>query len=591
MFETKKNIFPPDTLVLTQRLWNDWVCHYWKKIVIIMIFIAIIAVTTGLYPLAIDWGFETFAAKNKAAVYMVPIFAIVITSLKAGALYGQAVVTNIVMTSITRDFQSALYKHLIDSDQAQLDAKSSAALTARFTTDIGFIRLALERFVKSFIRDVLTIIILFVAMLYLDWQLALLVLFVFPIAILPMSKIGRRLRRITTSTQEEIGHMTALVYESLSGVRLAKTYGLESYLKERADQSFHRIRHLGNIAANQRARVQPTMELLGGLAVAGVAALIGWRIVNGHSSIGEFTGFLSALLLAAQPLNSLGNLSAILQEGLAACHRVFSLLDQAPTVTDRGGAFELKIKNATIRFERAEFHYAETKSGLNGIDLTLPGGSVTAFVGRSGAGKSTLFNLVPRLYDVTAGRVLIDEQDIREVSLRSLRDKIAMVSQDVVIFDDTICANIRFGRQDASDEEIIAAAKAAHAHHFITALPDGYDTIVGDRGARFSGGERQRIAIARAILRNAPILLLDEATSALDAESEQAVQDALKNLLKGRTTLIIAHRLSTVRDADQIIVLDKGQVAEIGPHENLISRKGLYAHLHRIQFRHEKDEI
>jgi subfamily B ATP-binding cassette protein MsbA len=377
--------------------------------------------------------------------------------------------------------------------------------------------------------------------------------------------------------------MASLITESLAGTRIAKTYGLERYLKSKAAKTFDDVRDLKMKAANARGRMDPILETGGGIAVAVVLILIGQRILSGESTVGDFTGFVSALVMAAQPIRALGNLNAIVQEAASALQRTFDVMDEAPRIQDRPEAKPLQLAGGEIRFTNLSFSYDGEAAALNQVDLVAEAGQTTALVGRSGSGKSTLLSLVPRLYDVTNGAVLIDGQDVRDVSLASLRRAIAVVSQDVILFDDTVRANIAFGRADASADEIVEAAKAAAAHDFIMRLPEGYDTVVGPGGGRLSGGERQRISLARAFLKDAPILLLDEATSALDSESERLVQDAIRKLMKGRTTLVIAHRLSTVRNAEKIVVMEAGRVAETGSHEALIARAGAYARLHRLQ--------
>ncbi|MDJ1158695.1 ABC transporter ATP-binding protein [Chelatococcus sp. SYSU_G07232] len=578
-----KALLSGDTVPMVLRLWRTWVRPHWPQLALVLVCIGVAGGTTGLYPVLINKAYDAFTARDERAVLYGPLLVIAVTTVRGFALYAQAVLTNRVITRIEADMQTALYAHLIDSDLAQLGRESPAALTQRFTTDFAFIKEALTRIFTVFLRDVASIAALIAAMLWMDPFLTLVAALVAPFVSLPITRLGKKLRRVATSTQEEIGAMASHVSESLAGARVAKVFALEGYLKGRAGEAFETIRRLKMKAANARAKLDPLLEIGGGLAVAAVLVLIGWRIMRGESTVGEFTGFVSALLLAAQPLQAIGKLHAVVQEAMAALRRYFAIVDTQPTIVDSQGAAPLAVRGGAIAFRDARFRYRDDHPALEGIDLDLPAGTTTALVGRSGSGKSTLMALVPRLYDVTGGGVAIDGQDVRDVTLASLRANIAVVSQEVVLFDDTIRANIAFGRPGASDEEIVAAAKAAAAHDFIARLPEGYDTRVGDRGSRLSGGERQRVSLARAILKDAPILLLDEATSALDTESERLVQEALGRLMKGRTTLVIAHRLSTVRDADLIVVLDQGRVVETGRHEALVAAGGLYAKLHRLQ--------
>ncbi len=493
------------------------------------------------------------------------------------------VLTNRVVTRVEEDNQSALYAHLIDADLAQLGRESAASHTQRFTADFTYIREALTRLSTVFLRELATVTALVVAMLAIDALLTLVAAIAAPFFARPVARIGKKLRRNATSNQEQIGRMAGLISESLAGARIAKTFGLEGYLKARTRQTFEEIRRLKMKSANTRARLDPLLEIGGGIAVALVLSFIGWRILEGRSTVGDFAGFVTALIMAAQPVRALGNLNAILHEAAAALTRYFGILDEQPEIRDRPDAKPLAVAGGEIRFEGVSFAYRENQAALDLVDLTVPAGRTTALVGRSGSGKSTLLSLVPRLYDPGAGRVLIDGQDIRGVTLASLRSAVAVVSQDIVIFDDTVRANIGFGRANASEAEIVAAAQAAAAHDFVTALPDGYATRVGPGGAGLSGGERQRLSLARAFLKDAPILLLDEPTSALDAEAEVQVQAALKRLMQGRTTLVIAHRLSTIREADLIVVMDGGRVVETGTHAALGTGGGLYARLQRLQ--------
>ncbi len=570
---------------LVTRLWHEHVQPYWARLAVILAFIALVAGSTALYPVIINWAYDALAERNPWILSTLPILVIGTTSIKGLALYLQVRFTNDVITRIETDMQRRLYDHLLGADVAQISRDSPAALTQRFTTDLGYVRDALSRVITTLVRDMLTVIGLFCAMIYLDWQLSLIAFLVAPAAAIPVQRIGRRVRRVATTTQEQIGLMASLISESFGAARMVKAYKLEPYLHDRANTVFEEVRDLKVKAAEQKGRLEPILEVLGGLAVTGVLLVIGWRIISGNSSVGEFTGFVSAILIAAQPMRSLGSLNVALQEASSALVRVYARLDEKPAVVDAENAVPLVMQTGAVVFDDVSFRYPDGTAGLSGTTITAEGGKVTAIVGRSGAGKSTLLGLLPRLYDVTGGAVRIDGQDIRSVTLTTLRGAMAVVSQDVVLFNDTVAANIALGHPGATRAQIEAAARAAHAHDFITRLPKGYDTALGDRGTRLSGGERQRVALARAFLKDAPILILDEATSALDAESEAIIQKALAALQVGRTTLVIAHRLATIRAADQIVVMDRGKVAETGTHDSLIAQDGVYAMLYRLQFR------
>ncbi|HVY42989.1 MAG TPA: ABC transporter ATP-binding protein [Hyphomicrobiaceae bacterium] len=569
--------------LLMRFLW-DWVWPRWRELVGALALTGLLAAATSAYPAILKHSFDALSGGDLSLLLWVLIAIVFATTARSLLLYLQTVMTNRIIMRITTDMQKVGFGHLMTADFARLTRETPGRMVSRLTNDITFVQQAAQAALNTAVRDSLIVVALAAYMIYTDWVMSLVVLGVYPLAVLPIMAIGKRLRRVAKRTQTELGDMTSLLTEKLSGVRLIKAFRLEGYAASRMNQSFEQLYGLRIKAVKSRARLDPMLEALGGLAVAGVVALAAWRMSSGSATIGDFMGFVGALLMAAQPVRGLGSLSTKVQEGLAAVERIYELIDEKPTIMDRPGARPLQTPRGSIRFENVSFAYgAGERDALRDVTLDIAGGSTVALVGRSGAGKSTMINLVPRLFDVTAGRIAIDGQDVRDVTLASLRDAISMVSQEVTLFDDTIRANIALGRLGAGEGDIIAAAKAAAAHDFIMAQPQGYDSVIGDRGMRLSGGQRQRLALARAILKDAPILLLDEATSALDTESERLVQEALARFTRGRTTLVIAHRLSTVQNAHLICVMDAGRIIETGTHGELVAKGGAYARLSRTQ--------
>lgn len=570
---------------LLQRFLKEWVAPRWRELLLALGLTALLAAATGAYPMIIKLSFDTLMKGQTGTLPWVLGVIVAVTAARSVFLYLQTVATNRVVLRLTTDLQKKAFAHLIMADLARLTRDASARLMSKLTNDVGFIQQASQAALNTVIRDSLSVVALIGSMVYLDWAMSIIVLGVYPLAALPIAALSEQLRRVAKRTQGGLGDMTSLLSENLSGVRLIKTFRLESYAMSRTNDAFENVFTLRMKAVRNRARLDPTLEALGGLAVAGVIAFAYWRISNGISTVGDFMGFITALLMAAQPIRALGNLSGKVQEGLAAAESLYEILDEQPKIADQPGARPLKVSQGSICFQNVGFTYEGSGQipAVTGFSLDVAGGSTVALVGRSGAGKSTIINLVPRLFDVSAGRIMIDGQDVRDVTLASLRQAISIVSQDVTLFDDTIRANIALGRLDATEADIVAAAKAAAAHDFILEQPQGYDTMIGDRGARLSGGQRQRVALARAILKDAPILLLDEATSALDTESERLVQEALAKFTRNRTTLVIAHRLSTVQNADLICVMEGGTVVELGRHADLLIADGAYARLVRAQ--------
>ncbi|MGD9616390.1 MAG: ABC transporter ATP-binding protein [Alphaproteobacteria bacterium] len=574
---------------LVRRLGRDFIWRHWRRIALALLCMVVAGGSTASRAWLMEPVLDRiFIARDSSLLLLIAGAALGLAVVKSLADYGQTVLMNRVGQRVITDVQSAMFARLIHSDLSYFHAHPSGALISRFMNDVWLLRGAAANVLTGIGKDALTLVFLVAVMVYQDWSMALVAFIALPLAIRPVVRIGRRMRRVSADTQTEQGQLTTLLNQTFQGARHVKAYGMEAYEQRRAASLFERIYHLIDRASRTRARAGPIIEALGGAAIALVILYGGHQVIAGASTPGAFFSFITALLLAYQPAKSLANLNASLQEGLAAAQRVFEVLDLEPAIRDTPGAHPLRIRGGELRFEEVRFGYQPGTVALDGISLTVPAGGTVALVGPSGAGKSTLLNLIPRFYDADAGRILIDGQEIATVTLASLRGAIALVSQEVSLFDDTVRANIGYGRFGAPDADIEAAATAAAADFFIRDLPQGYDTPVGEHGIRLSGGQRQRIAIARAMLKNAPILLLDEATSALDTESERQVQAALRSLMRGRTTIVIAHRLSTVIDADLICVMDRGRIVETGRHAQLLARNGLYARLYRTQFAAEQ---
>jgi subfamily B ATP-binding cassette protein MsbA len=568
--------------VLLARLWREHISHHKPRLLLVLILTAIMAGTTALYPVVIDHAFQMFTNRDRRILYQIPVLVIAITSIKAAAQYFQNVQVQQVVLLVIRELQGRMFAHLARADLARLEREAPAQLAARFTTDATIVRDALTRAVNG-VADAITVIGLIGSMLYLDWLLSLIAAALYPLAAVPIQRIGKRIRRASGGMQERMGETAAMLNESFAQARTVRAYRLEASETRRAEDAFTQLYRALMRMTKSRSRVDPVLEVLGGAAVAAVIGFAGWRAAISSQTIGNFTGFVAALLIASRPLRALGSLNAAVQEGLAGLIRVFSVVDERSRIADAPDAVPLPAGRGHVAFDAVHFAYPDGRVALDGLSFEATPGTTVALVGPSGAGKSTALALIPRLHDATAGAVRIDGADVRQVTVASLRDAIAYVAQDTLLFDDTVAANIRMGRPNASDADIAAAAEAAAAATFIAALPDGYATRVGPGGQRLSGGQRQRVALARALLRNPRILLLDEATSSLDTESEAAIQVALAHLRQGRTTIVIAHRLSTVRDADLVVVVQDGKAQEQGTHAALLDHDGLYARLVRSQ--------
>lgn len=577
------------TIPLLKRLKQTYIANHTRSLIVAGICMLTMAAATAanawmMKPILDD----VFVKKDEHMLIIVSVAVLVIGLISAVASYGQTLIMRNVGQRIVADMQIDLYSHLMHSDLAVFHDQASGRLISRFTNDIMSMRNAVSTVLTGIAKDFFSMVFLVALMFYQSFQLALIAFVVFPLAILPVIRMGRRMRKLSNSTQQELGHFAAQLDETFHGVRMVKAYDREDYEIERARTTIESLYTLYYKSSRVQAIASPIMELLTWTAIASVIWYGGYNVIHGTLTLGEFSSFLMAMLTAYKPAKTVVTLNNSLQEGLAAASRLFAVMDTQPHIFDQPEAKELKVDGGAIRFENASFNYSPDVCAINDITFDIPSGKTIALVGSSGSGKSTIVNLILRFYDLNRGMITVDNQDIRDVTLASLRAAMSLVSQEIVLFDDTVRNNIAYGKLNASDEEIIRAAKMAAADDFIRELPQGYNTMIGPHGVKLSGGQRQRLAIARAMVKNAPILLLDEATSSLDNTSERIVQEALEKLMKGRTTLVVAHRLSTIRNADIIYVLDHGEIQESGTHDSLLQKRGLYYELY-AQAEHNAD--
>jgi len=561
------------------------VTQYWKRLAIAAGCMIMVAVANGsmafLIKPVID---DIFVAKNREMLLLIPGLAVLVFLIKGLGSFGSEYLMNYIGEKIIRYFRDSLYEKITDLPIAFIHKEKTGALMSRITNDVNIVKGMVSTAVITIFRDFFSVIAFLFVIFYRDWQLACGAFLVLPLAFYPILVFGRRVRRFSTGSQETMADLNSFLHETFSGIKIIKIFNLEIFEKKRFKEKTRELFRLEMKKVIAKALSSPIMEFLGGLGIAFIIWFGGMRVINGTSTPGIFFSFLTAVMMLYDPVKKLSKLNNTIQEGVAAAVRIFDILEQEQTIQEKKNPEILEGKAFDLTFDRVSFSYGPGEEpALRDITLSAAPGEVLALVGMSGGGKTSLVNLIPRLYDVDCGQVKIGGRDVRDLSVKSLRDHISIVTQEPILFNESVRDNIRYGKMDATDEQIEQAARDAYAHGFIQGFPRGYDTVIGELGSRLSGGEKQRICIARALIKDAPVLILDEATSALDSQAEQVVQKALENLMKGRTSFVIAHRLSTIDYASRVILLQNGTIAEQGSHKELMALKGAYFTLQSMQ--------
>ena len=570
-----------------KRLYNDYSKRFLNQILLSAFFAILVAGSTAAIAWLLDPAIKKiFIEKNQSLILLIPFLIVLTFSVKGIALYLAKSIMISVAEEVKKVLQSEMVKSLINADTQLIDQKHSGKFISNLTYDVNHITTLLSTAILNLFKDSLTLIALLFVMFYQNWKLSLIAMIMIPIASIVSQALGKRVKKVVTEAQEKSGSLNSYLIELFKNHQLIKIFQREEYESTRADQ------HLGQLKDKNKkieiifVRMSPIMETLTGIMIAILIYYSGKLALKDEIDVGSFFSFLAAMMLAYQPVRALSTLNIAIKQGLSAASRILPIIDNKNKITDHQDAQDINIKNSSINFKNINFRYnLEEEDVLKDINIYMPGGKMTSLVGHSGSGKSTLLKLIARFYDAQSGDILIDEQSIYKTKIKSLRNQISLVSQDTTLFDDTIRNNIAYAKKDASDEEIIAASKFSYSHEFIDKLPNKYETVIGENGVRLSGGEKQRLSIARAMIKKSPIILLDEATSSLDAETESKIQEALKILTKDKTTIVIAHRLSTILNSDQIYIIDAGNVVANGKHDDLLNRSELYKNFYEKQIK------
>ncbi len=580
-FNTMNNI------QILKRLYKSYTNKYLKNILISVFFTLLLAGSTSAVAYLLDPAIkQLFIKKEKEYLYLIPGLIVLAFAIKGSSLYLAKVIMINVSEEVRKDIQIDMFSSLIKADTQLVDNKHSGKFVTNLTNDVSMITNLVSTVILNLFKDSLTLIGLLSVMFYQNWKLSLIAIIMIPLASIAAKSLGKRIGKVTTQQMDSAGTLNSYLIEIFKNHKLTKIFQKEAYEKIRANKYINRLKETTRKISVVFVRASPIMEFLTGLMIAFLIFYAAKLIAKNELEVSNFFSFLAAMMLAYQPVRSLATLNISIQQGLSGARRVLPVIDDVPTIKDKNEATELNVKVGQINFEDVEFKYSQNENKiLNSINLNIPGQKMTALVGHSGAGKSTILNLIPRFYNSNSGDIKIDNQSIYNSTIYSVRKNISLVSQDTTLFDDTIKNNIAYANLDATKNEIMEAAKYSYAEEFIEKLPNKYDTIIGENGIRLSGGEKQRLSIARAILKKSPIILLDEATSSLDAETEDKIQKAISFLTKGRTTIVIAHRLSTILNSDKIYVIDKGDVVGEGDHENLLISSNVYKNFYEKQIK------